>query len=133
MEKIQNKKRIFNQKNLLATVDIGKETNYGYMRCFDGTEVRPFKFKNNHVGFTTFWQNLCNLRKEKILTHVVVGIESTGCYGIPFVHFIKDKDVELVYVNPYHTKKAKDIQGNSLNKTDKKDPKVIADIIELGN
>jgi transposase len=36
-------------------------------------------------------------------------------------------------VNPLHTKKLKELQGNSPNKTDKKDPKVIADIIELGH
>jgi transposase len=102
------------------------------MRCYDGTEVATFKFKNNYHGFTQFWQNVIHLKKEKRLTHVVVGMESTGCYGIPFLHFLKDKEVELVAVNPCHTKKVKDIQDNSPNKTDKKDPKVIADIIQLG-
>ena len=132
MQKIQNKKRIFNQKTLLATVDIGKETNYGYIRCFDGTEVAPFNFANRFHGFTKFWNNVQYMKQEQGLTHVVIGIESTGCYGIPLLHFLKDKDVELVYVNPSHTKKVKEIQDNSPNKTDKKDPKVIADIIELG-
>lgn len=32
-----------------------------------------------------------------------------------------------------HTKRLKELQGNSPNKTDQKDPKVIADIIELGH
>ena len=32
-----------------------------------------------------------------------------------------------------HTKRVKELQGNSPNKTDQKDPKVIADIIELGH
>jgi len=32
-----------------------------------------------------------------------------------------------------HTKKLKELQGNSPNKTDTKDPRVIADIIELGH
>ncbi len=132
MEKIRNKKRIFNEKTLLTTIDIGKETNYGYMRCYDGMEVAPFDFKNKYHGFTKFWKSVKYLKKEKDLTHVIVGIESTGCYGIPFLHFLKDKDVELVYVNPSHTKKVKEVQDNSPNKNDKKDPKVIADIIELG-
>ena len=132
MNNVQNTKRIFNQKTLLATVDISKESNYGYMRCPDGTEVAPFKFRNQYFGFTRFWKSVQYMKKAKGLTHVIVGIESTGCYGIPFLHFLKDKDVELVYVNPSHTKKVKEIQNNSPNKTDKKDPKVIADIIELG-
>ena len=32
-----------------------------------------------------------------------------------------------------HTKRLKELQGNSPNKTDRKDPKVIADIITLGH
>ena len=39
----------------------------------------------------------------------------------------------MVQVNPMHTKRIKDLQGNSPNKTDEKDPKVIADIIALGH
>lgn len=132
MNKIQNKKRIFNQKTLLVTVDIGKGTNYGYMRCFDGIEVEPFKFPNGYRGFTKLWKSVQEIKKAQNLTHVVMGIESTGAYGIPFLHFFKDKEVELVSVNPTHTKRLKEVQNNSPNKTDKKDPKVIADIIELG-
>jgi len=41
------------------------------------------------------------------------------------------RSVKLVQVNPMHTKRLKEVQGNSPNKTDQKDPKVIADIIEL--
>jgi len=77
MEKIRNKKRIFNEKTLLTTIDIGKETNYGYMRCYDGMEVAPFDFKNKYHGFTKFWKSVKYLKKEKDLTHVIVGIEST--------------------------------------------------------
>lgn len=39
----------------------------------------------------------------------------------------------MVQVNPMHTKRLKELQGNSPNKTDRKDPKVIADIITLGH
>jgi transposase len=38
-----------------------------------------------------------------------------------------------VQVNPMHTKRLKELPGNSPLKTDRKDPKVIADIIELGH
>lgn len=36
-------------------------------------------------------------------------------------------------VNPMHTKRLKDLTGNSPNKTDRKDPRVIADIISLNH
>jgi len=62
-----------------------------------------------------------------------VGFESTGPYAEPLLHFLRKRDVRLVQVNPLHTKRLKELQGNSPNKTDQKDPKVIADIIELGH
>jgi hypothetical protein len=39
----------------------------------------------------------------------------------------------LVQVNPFHTKKLKELQRNSPSKTERKDPKVITDMIELGH
>jgi transposase len=52
----------------------------------------------------------------------------------PLAHFLRSKKgVRLVQVNPMHTKRLKELTGNSPLKTDRKDPKVIADIIELGH
>ena len=52
----------------------------------------------------------------------------------PLVQFLRSKKgVRLVQVNPMHTKRLKELSGNSPLKTDRKDPKVIADIIELGH
>ena len=49
------------------------------------------------------------------------------------IHYLKKRKVKLIQVNPMHTKRVKELEGNSPNKTDQKDPKVIADIIELGH
>jgi len=46
---------------------------------------------------------------------------------------LKIKEVTLVQTNPMHTKRLKELTGNSPNKTDEKDPKVIADVISLGH
>lgn len=135
MKAIQTKKsRIVNQKTLIVTIDIGKTMNMGYWRTPDGTmEAKPFEFFNNGWGFNKLWNNISKAMKRYDLEKAVVGFESTGSYGEPLVHFLRRKKVELVQVNPMHTKRLKEIQGNSPNKTDKKDPKVIADIIELGH
>lgn len=127
------KSRIVNQKSLIVTVDVGKTMNMGYWRIPGGNEARPFEFTNNHWGFKKFWHSVSNAMRIHHLEETVVGLESTGAYGEPLLHFLKDKKVKLVQVNPMHTKRVKEIQGNSPNKTDRKDPKVIADIIELGN
>ena len=117
----------------MATVDISKEKHMGYYRCPDGKEVKPFEFCNNARGFHQFWEGIVQTMRAQGLKDVVVGLESTGPYAEPLVHYLRKKPVRLVQVNPMHTKRLKELQGNSPNKTDRKDPKVIADIIGLGH
>jgi transposase len=66
-------------------------------------------------------------------TEVMVGYESTGPYAEPLVHYLMDKPVTIVQVNPLHTKRIKELNDNSPLKTDDKDPRVIADVLRLGH
>jgi transposase len=127
------KRKIVNPKALIATVDIGKVTNMGYCRCPNGSEVKPFEFSNDRTGFQKLWDRICWTKMAHHLEEVVVGFESTGAYGEPLVHYLREKPVKLVQINPMHTKRMKDLEGNSPGKTDRKDPKVIADVIALGH
>lgn len=134
MKNIETKKvRVINKETLIVTVDISKVTNVGYCRCPNGIEVKPFSFMNNTQGFNTFWCRIVKTKNANNLKDVVVGYEPTGPYGEPLTHFIRKKKVKLIQINPMHTKRVKELDGNSPNKTDQKDPKVIADIIELGH
>lgn len=134
MKEIQPRKlKKVNPKSLIATVDIGKNMMMGYWRCPDGTEGKPFEFFNNGRGFNKFWGKISHAQKTHELENIVVGFESTGSYGAPMAHYLRKRKIELVQVNPMHTKRLKELQGNSPLKSDKKDPKVIADIIELGH
>lgn len=128
------KTRVVNQKVLVATVDGGKDKHYGYYRCPDGTDCKPFEFWNNGRGFFEFWERISSAARSHALEEIIVGFESTGPYMEPLVQFLRSKPgVRLVQVNPMHTKRLKELTGNSPLKTDRKDPKVIADIIELGH
>lgn len=133
--KIKPKKtRAVNQNVLIATVDGGKDTHYGYYRCPDGTECKAFDFWNNGRGFQEFWERISLAARMYGLEEIIVGFESTGPYMEPLAQFLRSKKgVRLVQVNPMHTKRLKELPGNSPLKTDRKDPKVIADIIELGH
>ncbi len=134
MEAIRTKKMKFvNEKTLIVAVDIGKGSNQGYARCPNGVEVKPFEFFNNGEGFKKFWERIWQAKETYHLEAVVVGFESTGPYGEPLVQFLSKRPVRLVQVNPMHTKRLKELEGNSPEKTDRKDPKVIADIIGLGH
>lgn len=122
-----------NKKTMIATFDIGKNIHYGYFRAPDGQERKPFSFCNAQKSFKQLWAEICRFKRDHQLEHIVVGFESTGPYAEPLFHFLRKKPVKLVQVNPVHTKRVKELTGNSPNKTDKKDPRVIADVISLGH
>ena len=95
--------------------------------------MKPFAFYNSKKSYNEFWQKLCQFQNQQGLEQIVIGFESTGPYAEPLFHFLRKKPVALVQVNPVHTKRVKELTGNSPNKTDKKDPRVIADVICLGH
>lgn len=130
---IANQGRRFKREMVLGSVDVGKDKNFGYFRSLCGPESKPFGFCNSREGFEEFLRRMMGFLKECRLKDIVIGLESTGVYGEPLIHFLLAHDLEVVLVNPKHTKRLKELQGNSPNKTDKKDPKVIADIMELGH
>ncbi len=128
------KTRTINRNVLISTIDGGKDKHYGYYRCPDGTECKAFEFWNNGRGFQEFWECISSAARTQGLQEIIVGFESTGPYMEPLVQFLRGKKgIQLVQVNPMHTKRLKELSGNSPLKTDRKDPKVIADIIELGH
>lgn len=134
MTNIDKKGIIINDKVLIATVDVGRKYNYGYWTSPNGEECKPFRFKNNRGGFERFWTIISKAMVKFKLNRVVIGSESTGPYGEPLQHFLKEKaEVDLVQVNPMHTKRVKELEGNSPQKSDEKDPRVIAMIIKLGH
>ncbi|MEK6743789.1 MAG: IS110 family transposase [Nitrospirota bacterium] len=135
MKKIKPKRPYaVNKKVLIATVDGGKEKHYGYFRCPDGTDGKSLPFENNGSGFQEFLERITSTARAHGLEEIIVGFESTGPYMEPLAQFLKSRrGVRLVQVNPMHTKRLKELSGNSPLKTDRKDPKVIADIIELGH
>ncbi len=125
--------RTVNQNILISTVDGGKDKHYGYYRFPDGTDCKAFEFWNNGRGFEEFWERISSAARSHGL-EIIIGFESTGPYMEPLAQFLRGKKgVRLVQVNPMHTKRLKELSGNSPLKTDRKDPKVIADIIELGH
>lgn len=127
------KVKFVNHKTLIATADVGKDSISCYLQGPQGQEVKPFRASNEINGLTTFWGRTIATMKKYQCDQIIVGFESTGCYSQPLINFMKNSPVILVQVNPMHTKKMKEVVDNSPNKTDKKDPRVIADIIRLGH
>jgi transposase len=129
----EKKKQIINEKVLIVAVDIGSIRNTGYWRYSGGPESKVFSFGNTKEGFELFMKMIIVGSRIHHAEKIIVGFESTGIYSEPFVHYLQDKPVELVQVNPFFTKRWKDVNGNNRTKSDMKDPLVIADIIEMRN
>jgi transposase len=124
--------KMVREGTLIATVDIGVASNTGYCTTLDGRSTKSFRFDNTKEGFEKFWHMTEASKNRFGCDEVLVGYESTGPYAEPLVHYLANKQVEIVQVNPMHTKKMKEVNDNSPLKTDDKDPRVIADIIRLG-
>ena len=115
-------------------VDIGSQEHFA--RAFDwrGFEFskRAFKFGNTNVGFLSFLRWLEETQGKTGMKKIIVGCEPTGCYWLGFQKFLQDHDVLLVTVNPYSVKKCKELDDNSPEKSDLKDPKTIAGLVKDG-
>jgi transposase len=124
--------RMVKEGTLIATVDIGVANNTGYCTTMDGRDTKSFRFDNTKQGFEKFWCMAVASKNRFGCDEVLVGYESTGPYAEPLVHYLTNRQVKIVQVNPMHTKKMKEVNDNSPLKTDDKDSRVIADIIRLG-
>jgi transposase len=120
------------EKTLIATADFGKTNHYGYCTMQNGKDIKSFQFKNNLEGFNKFYDKIKKEKENNGANKILFGFESTGSYGEPMVHYLKQKGVILRQVNPMHTKRVKTLSDNSPGKNDNKDPRVIADILRLG-
>jgi transposase len=118
-------------KTLIVTVDVSKGKHTGFFRTIEDESVRPFEFSNTSNGFQEFWKRIMNYKEKHKLEEILFGCESTGTYGFPIIQFMKSKGADVVQVNPKHVKRIKEVIDNSPNKTDNKDPRVIAELLLL--
>ncbi|MEI9478712.1 MAG: IS110 family transposase [Deltaproteobacteria bacterium] len=121
------------EETLIVTVDIGMTSNTGYCTTVDGRDIKPFTFTNTREGLDRFWSMIVASQNRFCCREVMVGYESTGPYAEPLVHYLMQRPVKIVQVNPMHTKRIKELNDNSPLKTDDKDPRVIADVLRLGH
>jgi len=119
---------------LIVGVDVGSQTHF--CRAFDwrGFELsrRVFKFSNTGMGFLTFLRWTEELMNKTGMKKVIVGCEPTGCYWLTFQKFLLDHDIQLVTVNPYTVNRSMELDDNSPEKSDLKDPKTIALLVKDG-
>jgi len=122
---------------LIVGIDIAKHEQWARFVDYRGVEIgRAFKFKNNLEGFESIIAKICEICKLKTLKYaieeVIIGMEPTGHYWKPLANYLIGAGYRVVGVNPYHTKKAKELDDNSPTKSDKKDAITIARLVKEG-
>lgn len=118
---------------LIVGVDIAKEIQWARFVDYRGLELgKALKFHNDKNGFDSILASIETICKGKKLYDVIVGMEPTGHYWKPLANYLILNGVTVVMVNPYHTKRAKELDDNSQTKSDKKDALTIAKLVRDG-
>lgn len=120
---------------LIVGCDIGSETHY--IRAIDtrGRELskHAFSFDNHAQGFQKAMDWAVQLAAENDKKQIVLGLEPTGHYWFCLAAWMISHGISVVQVNPYAVKQTKELEDNSQLKDDRKDPKLIANLVKDGN
>jgi len=122
---------------LIIGVDVAKTDQWAQFVDYRGVSIgKAFKFKNNRKGFESIVTKIREISNIKTLKYpidqVIIGMEPTGHYWKPLANYLMKTGYRVVGVNPFHTKKAKELDDNSPTKSDKKDALTIARLTKDG-
>ena len=133
-ERLNKKLEAITFETLIVGVDIAKHNQWArFVDCRGIEHNKALKFENNRNGFNAILTRIYEICKQEDFNKVIVGMEPTGHYWKAFANFLlKQAKITVVLVNPYHTKKAKELDGNSQTKSDKKDALTIARLVKDG-
>ena len=132
----KNKKLSFISDDMLILgCDVGSETHY--VRAIDtrGRELSKsaYSFNNNQEGFQSAKEWAVRIAAEHDKSQIVLGLEPTGHYWFCLATWMIANGISVVQVNPYAVKQTKEVEDNSQLKDDRKDPKLIANLVKDGN
>ena len=120
---------------LILGCDVGSETHY--MRAIDtrGRELSKsaFPFNNDSEGFQSAKEWAVRIAAEHDKRQIVLGLEPTGHYWFCLATWMISNGISVAQVNPYAVKQTKEVEDNSQLKDDRKDPKLIANLVKDGN
>ena len=122
---------------LILGIDIAKKEHWARFVDYRGLEINKALLIRNtlegYKGIVTKIRELCNSRLAKSrYEEVIIGMEPTGHYWKSLANYLIKAGYKVVGVNPYHTKKVKELDDNSPTKSDKKDALVIARLVKDG-
>ena len=116
------------QGAVIGGVDVAQGWHYIQWLLPNGLSAgKPMRFDNTRSGFDAMWA------RRPAGGRLVVGLESTGPYGLPLAHGLRQQSgVTVVLVHPLHTHKLKDVDDHTPSKNDAKDAGIIARAVAEG-
>ena len=135
MKSTQNKKIAqVKETTMVVGIDVGSEKHYFRAFNWRGIELtkKPVPFSNSMMGFNAFYEEVTRLMDQNDLEEIMVGFEPTGHYWFNLGQFLSGKNIRFVMVNPLHVHRTKELDDNSPSKNDRKDPRVIANLVRDG-
>ena len=120
---------------LILGCDVGSETHYARAIDTRGRELSKsaFPFSNTLEGFQSMMDWAAKLAAFNDKKQIVLGLEPTGHYWFCLATWLIGNGISVVQVNPYAVKQTKEVEDNSQLKDDRKDPKLIANLVKDGN
>lgn len=118
-------------ETLIIGIDIAKEFHVARAQDVRGIEFgKSIKFNNSLSGYLELDRWIKEIKLAEKKTTVIIGMEPTGHYWLNIARYLKDNAYTVVTVNPMHVKKIKELDDNLQTKTDKKDAKIIAQLVK---
>jgi len=125
-------KRVVQRDVLVVGIDVAKGWHIAAFRRADGWRLGRLRFSNDRSGFERLLEQAEYLREGRGCRSVAFALEATGHYGHALQGFLTERGHLVLRVNPAHTKRAKELEDNSPEKSDPKDAEVIADLAAQG-
>lgn len=132
-EKLNTKLEAITFTTLIVGVDIAKKNQWArFIDCRGIEHGKAIKFENTKNGFEKILATISELCNKEGFLKAIIGMEPTGHYWKAFANYLIKRNISVVLVNPYHTKKSKELDDNSQTKSDVKDALTIAKLVKDG-
>jgi len=131
VDSVARKRSVIKPDTLVIGIDLAKHTHVARARFYDGSYTQPVKVPNTRAGFLALSEQIGDWKPRPDST-VIVGVESTGSYGVNLVRWLSEHGCRVVLVPSLHVCREKELPDNGRGTSDNKDALIIADLVARG-
>ncbi len=131
VDSVARKRSVIKPDTLVIGIDLARHTHVARARFYDGSYTQAVKVPNNRAGFLALGEQI-GTWKPRPDSAVIVGVESTGSYGVNLVRWLSEYGCRVVLVPSLHVCREKELLDNGRGTSDDKDALIIADLVARG-